>query len=498
VRPFLLCVLVLASSAGAQAPPAPARLWLTGGAAYRDHQQFSPAGASVLHVGGTSRAIAPWNVHLSGAYFFNSFLGLNLEARGEFFYATQTGTPPVPQPSFELTPAAAARWDPVRWLSLEGQLGWSVQLRAGITGGPQLRATPFTGPSFGLAIGLLPVRAFSAQLFFRAQPFNFSLSGVQGFRAQVLAGGAQLSLGALTLGKLQLGGALTFELSSTQLGATEGSASQLGLRGGVGLSLTRAPEQVDAVLEPMVVLQKVTLSGRAVSQDGGALGGVVVSLDGENPVRTDDTGAFSFSEVTVGPHVLRARKDAFQPALQDVMLTAPPSPVTLTLLPTTGPGRIRGMVRSGEGAIAGASLTAGTQSASSDAEGHYVLENVEPGAVKVHVKASGFTDAEELAQVPPDGEATLDFTLVKNSAEVRATLRGLIRAKSGEPVSGTVRVVELKLKLVVKADGRFSAEVPSGRYTVVIEARGFLTQTKTVEVSPGDQAIFHAELERTR
>jgi hypothetical protein len=40
--------------------------------------------------------------------------------------------------------------------------------------------------------------------------------------------------------------------------------------------------------------------------------------------------------------------------------------------------------------------------------------------------------------------------------------------------------------------------VPSGKYTLVIEARGFLTQTKSVDVSPGDQAIFHAELERLR
>lgn len=65
-------------------------------------------------------------------------------------------------------------------------------------------------------------------------------------------------------------------------------------------------------------------------------------------------------------------------------------------------------------------------------------------------------------------------------------------------MKATVRVVELKLKLPVKPDGRFSADVPSGKYTLIIEARGYLTQTKTVEVSGGDQAIFHAELEKTR
>jgi hypothetical protein len=118
--------------------------------------------------------------------------------------------------------------------------------------------------------------------------------------------------------------------------------------------------------------------------------------------------------------------------------------------------------------------------------------------VTVQVRAEGFTGADEVAQVPPGGAAQVDFTLTPKTVAVRATLRGLIRTKSGEAVKATVRVVELKLKLQVKADGRFSAEVPSGRYTLVIEARGFVTQTKSVEVSGGDQAIFHAELERLR
>ena len=484
----------MASSASAEAPPA--RLWLTGGAAFRDHQQLSN-GITVLHVGGTSASIAPWNLHLSGAYFFNSVLGLDLEARGELFFATQGEKTRVPQPSFEVTPAAAARWAPVPWLSLEGQLGWSLQLRAEIAFGPSLKPDFFTGPSFGVAVGLAPASAFSAQLFFRAQPFNFGIGAAQGFRAQVFAGGAQLSMGALQVGKVQVGGAVTFEVASTQLAAVDGAASQLGVRGGVGLSVRRAPEAVGVVVhEPG--LQKVTLAGSAVTRDGAALAGVVVSLDAENPVRTDATGTFTFPEVPVGAHVLRARKDGFQPALQEVTLTSASAPVTLTLLPTTGPGRIRGVVRSSTGAVVGALLSAGTQRVTSDAEGHFMLEGVEPGPVKVQATTPDFADAEELAQVPADGEATLDFMLVRKTTEVRATLRGLIRAKSGEAVAATVRIGELKLKLTVKADGRFSADVPSGRYTVVIEARGYLTQTKTVEVSGGDQAIFHAELEKTR
>lgn len=471
------------------------RLWLTGGGAFRDHQQLA-GDVVVLRVGGTPQSIAPWSVHLSGAYFFNSFLGLAFEGRGELFYATQAGTRPVPQPAFELTPAATARWVPLHWLSLEGQLGWSFQLRSGIQGGPSERDVFFTGPSFGAAVGLTPSPAFGAQLFFRAQPVNVVL-GTAGAQAGAFSGGAQFRLGALRLGIVQLGVAVSLEVSSARLVAAESGATQLGVRGGVGLALSRVVEERDVLLEP-VEGAKVSLTGLAITSEGASLAGVVVTLDGENPVSTDDRGAFTFAAVTTGPHVLRARKDGYQAALLEVNVTATPAPVTLTLLVPTGPGRLRGVVRSAEGVISGASLSVGEQKAVSDEQGRFFLDAVGPGPVKVQVKAADFQDAEEVAQVPPEAEATLDFTLVAKAAEVRATLRGLIRAKSGEAVKATVRVVELKLKLPVKPDGRFSADVPSGKYTLIIEARGYLTQTKTVEVSDGDQAIFHAELEKTR
>jgi hypothetical protein len=487
--------VLLGAAASAQTDPSPARLWLTGGLAYRDHTQLTPAGAPFVHIGGTPQSIAPWNLHFSGALFFNRVLGVNVEARGELFYATQARTQSVPQPGLELTPSAAARWVPVRWLSLEAQLGWALQLRSIIVGGPQLGALFFTGPSLGVAIGLVPGRQFSGQLFLRAQPVNFLLGGSGPFSAQVYAAGAQFSIGAVRLGMVQLGGAVTLEFTNAKITSSL-VADQLSTRVGVGVSLSRVPDEVSTGREPVVT--RGTLAGHAQSPDGTALPGVVVSLDGEDPVRSDEAGAFTFSGVSTGVHVLRARKEGLQSTLLEVSVASPPVPVTLTLTASTGPGRIRGVVRSAAGPVAGAVLVAGELKVISDAEGHFVLEGIGPGPVSVQALKEEFTDAAEVVQVPAAGEATLDFLLVPRTTEVRATLRGLIRAKSGEVVKATVRVVELKLKLAVKTDGRFSADVPSGKYTLVIEARGFVTQTKTVEVSGGDQAIFHAELEPAR
>ncbi len=37
-------------------------------------------------------------------------------------------------------------------------------------------------------------------------------------------------------------------------------------------------------------------------------------------------------------------------------------------------------------------------------------------------------------------------------------------------------------------------KVPGGKYQVRIEARGYVPQTKTVEVADGDQAIFNIDM----
>ena len=485
----MLFVWVVASAAQAQVLSSPGRLWLTGGAAYREHRQFLPDGSLSVRIGGSERAIAPSNLHFSGAYFFNDFLGANLEARGELFFATQPGRA-IAQPGAELTLAVAGRWLATPWLSLEGQLGWGLQLRSVIAPGPVARDVGFTGPSLGLAVNLSPSKFFVSQLFFRAQPANFSLTGIAGFQGWALAGGAQVSLGALRVGDVQFGAAVTFEVVSLRLVANLGVAEQTAARLGVGVSMMRAPV---ARLEPGQPIE--TLTGKVVSGEGG-LAGVVVTLDGMRPTRTDDSGGFSFADVAPGSHSLEARKEGFKPGVLGVKV--PGESVTVTLVVSTGPGRIRGVVRSGEEPVAGAAIVSGTLKTSSDAQGRYVLENVGPGPVTVSVQAAGLTEVEEVAQVPAEAEAALDFMLVPKELEVRATLRGLIRAKDGAAVQATVRVVELKLKVAVKPDGRFSADVPRGKYTLIIEARGFVTQRKILEVSSGDQAIFHAELERTR
>jgi hypothetical protein len=518
----LLGLLLLAAALPAEAQflrGNAARLWVTGGGAVRDHQQFVVT-ATARTLEAQVYEVSPTDLHLSGAYFFHRFLGVNVEGRGEFFYGCCNDRLPVKrpsdgqgivfQPAFDASAAFVARALPVDWLGLEAHVGVQTSMRSSVAlelrpvaptnpaaVDPGYRTTLLFGPMFGAAVVVAPVRFFQAMVFARLSPVVGSGAG----QAWLFSTGAQLSLGALRVGPLQLGLGPTVEYVAGELRTgsdVDGKAfTQRDFRFGGGLTVQQWVDDAVAVVVPA---GPQALAGRVVLQSGAAAVDARVTLDGARSTATDLNGRFTFEQVAEGPHRLEASKDGVTPTALEVTVPVA-AEVSLTLGAPTGPGRLRGVVKQPSGPLAGATLTAlgePTVTVKSGADGSYVLEKVGPGPVTVRVKAEDFSDAEEVAQVAPGGEATLDFMMTPKAVAVQATLRGLIRAKSGEPVKATVRVVELKLRLQVKADGRFSAEVPSGKYTLIIEARGYVTQTKTVEVSGGDQAIFHTELERSR
>jgi len=101
-------------------------------------------------------------------------------------------------------------------------------------------------------------------------------------------------------------------------------------------------------------------------------------------------------------------------------------------------------------------------------------------------------------QVPPEASATVTFTLKATGVRAKATVKGLVLGADGAVPKATVTLAEKKLTVKVKPDGRFELEVPGGRHTITIQAPGYVTQSKVLELADGDQAIFHLELEKAR
>lgn len=129
------------------------------------------------------------------------------------------------------------------------------------------------------------------------------------------------------------------------------------------------------------------------------------------------------------------------------------------------------------------------------AEGALMLEGLSPGPLSVKVTAPGFTPGEEAASVVAGTVSELTVTLVPQKKRVPATLRGQVRsARGGKPVVAQLEIKELKQTIAADEDGSFSVQIPGGKYTVRITAARFVTQTKTVTVRDGDQAIFNVDL----
>lgn len=504
-------VCVGAASAHAQWLDSSWRVFVSGGGAARTRTQTTMTRLEPEREDARITDASPTNLHVSAAVFPHRFVGINLELRGETFWGCCDARLPLKRdgqgivhlPALDASLAALGRVRPTDWLNFEGHLGLQFLARTAVnTENPvmangQLRQL-FVGPMFGVVIAIAPSRFFQAMVFGRFG-FGFALGQAQA-GGNSLSVGVQAAIGALKVGPLQagiaptiefMGGGATFAVNDT----TSREFTQGDVRFGLGISLQQwIPDRVD--VPPTEATH--TFAGRVVQQDGAAAVDAKVTLDGDatRVTTTDVQGRFTFLAVSKGPHRVEATKESMGPGALEVNVPATAEAV-VTLGAPTGPGRITGVVKGPNGPLV-ATLTTGEVSVKSASDGSYALAKVGPGPVTVKVKADEFNDAEEVAQVAPGGVATLDFTMTPKAVAVQATLRGLIRAKNGEAVKATVRIVELKMKLQVKGDGRFSADVPSGKYTLVIEARGYVTQTKTVEVSGGDQAIFHTELERSR
>ena len=450
--------LVLLSALAAWAEPQEQeppryRASLTLGAAARN-SDAAVAGVVPLHIGGVS----PTVVHFAGAYFFKSFIGAALDASFET-YGIEGDDLNSPRQhvkkqlfGFRVIAEAVGRFSPKSWVGLELHLGYAGGMWPSIRlEGPDVVRSPVVwhGPSIGFAIALEPDAAIGGQLFGRFIP-SFGIGTP--LNPTSLSSGLQVHfLDIALLSDLRL--ALLLEGEVIGAGSDKGtqSFSQLQLRFAFGVRIRQqSPPPAGGVVGPKEGTGSIR--GRVVT-GGIGLSGVTISSATLPETTTGPEGDFRLTDVAAGKHTLKA-------------------------------------------VLEGAEVTAeGKPAVKSAADGTYAVESVGPGPVKVTVTAKGYKPAEDAAQVPPEGVATLDFALVKIGAGVPATIRGSVRAVSGKAVKATVKISDVNLTIPIKGDGRFVVQVPGGKYTLTIEAAGYVSQVKTVEVADGDQAIFQVDLQ---
>lgn len=212
-------------------------------------------------------------------------------------------------------------------------------------------------------------------------------------------------------------------------------------------------------------------------------------------------GTFRVDGLAAGWVAIQASAEGYQPVERRVLLPAGgQASVFLPLERLPGPGRVKGRVLRHEGRdgkkvpIAGVEVRIGEQVATrSDAEGLFMVPEAGPGPVSLKLVGMGVRPQEEVVVVPSHGEASVEI-LMQKGGELRAWMRGRVRSTQGRPLTATLRIAETKLKARTRPTGDFELRLPAGRYHVTFEARGYVSQTKAVDVGAGDQALFYVDL----
>ena len=145
--------------------------------------------------------------------------------------------------------------------------------------------------------------------------------------------------------------------------------------------------------------------------------------------------------------------------------------------------------------LADAPVVVGGKEMKTDAAGEVRVGNLPVGPVLVKVSAPEFQSVEEAAVVVPGTESEMSVPLLPVKRLGYATISGKIRStRQGRAIGATLAIPSANLRKRTDYQGSFSLKLKPGTYRIIISAKDHLTQTKSVTVRDGEQAIFNVDL----
>ncbi len=437
-----------------------------------------------------------WNdLALSAWWYFalESKLGVTFELQREGFSLNEMNSPVLSGglARFHLGPTARVRFGPVR---LEGFIGYAFHQLPyfGETAAPSFLGAARHALALG---GRVLVDLGPVTIDVRG---NFPISLGVAFPAPAMLSQAS-SLGGLVgagvrvqlfrTGSLHWG--LMAEVTWTPDGITAQNfnAKQSVVRPGFAIDLqwrsalpAETPKQDDAI----------TLALSCVGPDNRPLPNVALALtQGETSVRTacDAAGRAQVEGLKAGPATVEASLEGYQPSTTEVTVSREATSATLIQLrqPPKGTLRIAVEDKQTKAAVSAALITV-------NGEPMRGAELTLPtGVYPIKVTAPDYNPVEEVASIA-DGKVTaLTIEMTAVSKRIPATLTINVRnALTGAKVKALVELLELKQQ--ANADAKATLTVLGGAYTLRVSAPGFVTQSKSVTVRDGDQAIYNIDM----
>jgi hypothetical protein len=204
------------------------------------------------------------------------------------------------------------------------------------------------------------------------------------------------------------------------------------------------------------------------AQNGQPLAGVALSLNGQSSASLDN-GFFFFPSET-GAGEISAQQPGFLPAAVAVdspEMLAGQEAVEIALQPTLLAGVVSDY-QTGQ-PLAGVALSAGDQSATSDAEGRYLLERLHGGDLTLAAELEGFEPASQPIDEAANllGGAPLDVTMMAPHLAGR-----LVNNVTNNPIVGAT-ITAGDLTATSDDDGRFILWTTDLPLAIAVEAPGY-------------------------
>ena len=229
-----------------------------------------------------------------------------------------------------------------------------------------------------------------------------------------------------------------------------------------------------------------------------------VQVTGPNSYSDSFTGGKTLTNLEPGSYTVQASKTGYFPAQATHQVEAgKTTTVVLNLLPVPAAspteGKVAVLVVNGNGApISGATVSDGTNSATTDAQGRADLTYTTAGAYAISVNKSGYLGDAKLASVELGKVVALTFKLQPEPAPAPTTGTLVVHvygADTGQTLSGASVSSDPSLTFS-GSGGLFTATAAPGTYAVTASAPGYLSGSRAAQVEAGKTTVLNLGLQR--
>lgn len=235
------------------------------------------------------------------------------------------------------------------------------------------------------------------------------------------------------------------------------------------------------------------VTGKIVDNSGNAIQGATVTGAGLT-VLTDGSGGYTLNNVPGGSVTLVASAAGFSPATETVTVTTGNTVAASTMTLISDLGNVTGKVMDTTSTpIAGATVTFGGGTATTDSTGSFGFTNIPAGTIQLVASASGFQSVTQNVAVTGGSTTTANFTLAVASNAPGIVTGTVTNLQTHGVISGAT-VKWNTTSVASNSSGVYSIpNVAGGTQTVTASAAGYLPVSSTVNVN-GETSTLNFQL----